>query len=366
MGRARLAKNRALPANLYQNPAGYFYYRNPETKAIKGLGKERAKAMQEARAANAALAGRERSSLVDWVLGKSDYTLREWIPIYRELWETKKKPSASTLDNAVRYLRKAAESDLGARRMAEITTAHVARFIEAHEKDSGAAATHAMRTRLSDLFRWAETQGVIEVGKNPVSATFTPTYKVKRERLTLEQFWQIHAQANAWLQRAMMLALTTAQRRDDITKMKFADFKDGFLHVAQGKSKGEVKLQLDGAIRLAKIGVSIGEAVAACRDLIVSRYMIHHVEKMGKAKPGDQLAAGSLSEAFQRAREKAGIQASDGRTPPTFHEIRSLSERLYREEFGAAFAQSILGHKNAAMTDRYDDLRGGWLTVSAK
>ncbi len=366
MGRKRLAKNRAFPANLYQNPAGYFYYRNPETKEVKGLGKDRAHAMQEARAANAAMAGRVRSSLVDWVLGKTDYTLAGWIPIYRELWEAETSPSPSTLANAVRYLKRAGESDMGKRRMAEITTAHVAAYLKEYEKGSGAASTHSMRTRLSDLFRWAETQGVIEVGKNPVTATFTPKYKVKRERLTLDQFWAIHGQGTTWLQRAMMLALTTAQRRDDIAKMKFADFKDGYLHVAQGKSKGEVKLQLDGSIRLTKVGVSIGEAVAACRDLIVSRYMVHHVEKMGLAKPGDKIPAGGLSEAFQRAREKAGIVAAEGRTPPTFHEIRSLAERLCREEFGAAFAQSILGHKNAAMTDKYDDLRGGWMTVSAK
>jgi hypothetical protein len=36
--------------------------------------------------------------------------------------------------------------------------------------------------------------------------------------------------------------------------MRFADYKDGYLHVAQGKSGGETKLQIDGAIRLAKVG----------------------------------------------------------------------------------------------------------------
>jgi hypothetical protein len=62
-----------------------------------------------------------------------------------------------------------------------------------------------MRSKLSDIFRWAETQGVIEVGKNPVAATFKPEYKVKRERLSLEQFWAIHAQASVWAKNAMML-----------------------------------------------------------------------------------------------------------------------------------------------------------------
>jgi integrase len=102
-----------------------------------------------------------------------------------------------------------------------------------------------MRSKLSDIFRWAETKGVIDVGKSPVSATFIPEYKVKRERLSLEQFWAIHAHAPTWAKSAMMLGLVTSQRRDDIANMRFADYKDGFLHVAQEKSGGETKLQND-------------------------------------------------------------------------------------------------------------------------
>ena len=366
MGRQRLAKNRALPPNLYVNPAGYYYYRDPEKKTQKGLGRERAKAIQAARAANAALATREPSSLVDWVLGKTDYTLADWLPVYRELWEAKTEPAENTLRAAKSLLNRLGESDFAKMRMRHIETVHAASYLEAFEKASGAGAARNMRSRLSDIFRWAETQGVIEVGKNPVAATFSADYKVKRERLSLEQFWAIHAQASAWAKNAMMLALVTSQRRDDIANMRFADYKDGYLHVAQGKSGGETKLQIDGAIKLAKVGVSVGEAVAACRDLIVSRHLVHYTERSAMAKPGDMVRGPIISVAFQKARERAGIGAAEGRTPPSFHEIRSLSERLYREEFGADFAQAMLGHKSAQMTSKYDDLRGGWKAINAK
>lgn len=366
MGRARQAKNRALPPNLYVNSAGYYSYRDPEKKTQKGLGRDRAKAIQAARAANAALATREPSSLVDWVLGRTDYTLAEWLPVYRELWEAKTEPAENTLRAAKSLLGRLGESDFAKMRMKHIETVHAAAYLEAFEKASGAGQARNMRSRLSDIFRWAETQGVIEVGKNPVAATFTAGYKVKRERLSLEQFWAIHAQASTWAKNAMMLALVTSQRRDDVSNMKFADYKDGYLHVAQGKSGGETKLQIDGAIRLAKVGVSVAEAVAACRDLIVSRHLVHYTERSIMAKPGDMVAGPRISVAFQKAREKAGIEAGDGRTPPTFHEIRSLSERLYREEFGADFAQAMLGHKSAQMTSKYDDLRGGWKAINAK
>lgn len=366
MGRARQAKNRALPPNLYVNTAGYYSYRDPEKKTQKGVGRDRAKAIQAARAANAALATREPSSLVDWVLGRTDYTLAGWLPVYRELWEEKTAPTASTLANARSLLNRLASSDLAKMRMKQIETVHISKYLDDFAKTRGAAIARSMRSRLGDIFRRAETQGLIEVGKNPVTATDNPDYKVKRERLSLEQFWAIHAQASAFAKNAMMLALVTGQRRDDVANMKFADFKDGYLHVAQGKSGGETKLQIDGAIRLAKVGASVAEVVAGCRDLIVSRHMVHFTERTSMAKPGDQVRSQVISVAFQRAREKAGIEATEGRSPPSFHEIRSLAERLYREEFGAEFAQALLGHKSAQMTAKYDDLRGGWKAINAK
>jgi integrase len=366
MGRQRLAKNRALPPNLYVNQAGYYYYRHPVNKTQKGLGKDRGNAILAAKDANAALATREPSSLVDWVLGRTDYTLGGWLPVYRELWEEEKKPAPSTIVGTKTLLKALDASDLANMRMKHIETVHVSSFLNEYAKATGAGMARNMRSKLSDIFRWAETQGVIEVGKNPVTATFTPAYKVTRERLSLGQFWAIHLVAPAWVRNAMMLALVTGQRRDDVANMKFADYKDGFLHVAQGKSGGEMKLQLDGAIRLTKVGVSIGETVAGCRDLIVSRHLVHHTERSSRAKPGDKVQPPIISRGFQRAREQAEVEATEGRSPPSFHEIRSLSERLYREEFGADFAQAMLGHKSAQMTSKYDDLRGGWKTVKAK
>ncbi|MBZ8693840.1 integrase [Escherichia coli] len=43
-------------------------------------------------------------------------------------------------------------------------------------------------------------------------------------------------------------------------------------------------------------------------------------------------------------------------TPPSFHEQRSLSERLFREQ--GIDTQILLGHSNQKMTDIYNDVRG--------
>jgi len=368
MGRTRKAKNRGFPPNLYQNAAGYFYYMNPQSRKAKGLGRDKAHAFSEARAANAFLATMSKSSLVDWVSGKQNYTLADWVPIYKELWMNKSNPAPDTLRNATSYLNRIAKADFAWMQLRDITTANVAKFLDGVEAESGAATRLNMRARMSDVFRMAETQGLRDDNTNPVPATYTPSRKVMRERLTLEQFKIIHEKAPAWLKRAMYLALLTAQRRSDLAKMKFSDVKDGYLFIVQQKSQGEIRLQQDVRIGLKAVGMTIADAIHNCRDLTLSQFMVHHTEHQGSAKPGDPVAENGISNAFQAAREAAGIVAEgDGRTPPTFHEIRSLAERLYREEYGAEFAQEMLGHKNAKMTDKYDDLRGkGFKVISAK
>lgn len=45
-----------------------------------------------------------------------------------------------------------------------------------------------------------------------------------------------------------------------------------------------------------------------------------------------------------------------GKTPTTFHEQRSLSERLYRAQ--GIDTKILLGHKTQSTTDRYNDDRG--------
>ncbi|EOV3347467.1 tyrosine-type recombinase/integrase, partial [Edwardsiella piscicida] len=43
--------------------------------------------------------------------------------------------------------------------------------------------------------------------------------------------------------------------------------------------------------------------------------------------------------------------------PPSFHEIRSLSSRMYQTQYGTEFCQRLLGHKNRHMTEKDLDLR---------
>jgi len=70
----------------------------------------------------------------------------------------------------------------------------------------------------------------------------------------------------------------------------------------------------------------------------------------------------SLSVSFKLAIDSTGISVEDGKTMPTFHEQRSLSERLYEEQ--GINTQQLLGHSSDRMTAQYHNDRGlDWVKV---
>ena len=108
--------------------------------------------------------------------------------------------------------------------------------------------------------------------------------------------------------------------------------------------------------------MTLAEAIAVCRDRVLSPYMIHHYKTNGGVKAGSQVSENKLSKYFMISRDAAGIHVEADRTPPSFHEQRSLAERLYRAQ--GIDTQMLLGHKSTSMTDMYHDDRGkGWKTL---
>ncbi|MEH6472949.1 MAG: hypothetical protein V7752_17045 [Halopseudomonas sp.] len=118
-------------------------------------------------------------------------------------------------------------------------------------------------------------------------------------------------------------------------------------------------------LRLDAVDWSIRELIAECRDIVVSPYLIHHRKHSGRAKPGHKIRERTLTSRFKDAvdavTELQSIDWGDN-TPPSLHEIRSLSERLYEKQ--GINTQALLGHKHQKTTDTYHDARGfDWITV---
>lgn len=365
--RRRISSRKGFPENLYCKADGYFWYRNPRNGKTKGLGRDRADAFRQARLANAELDKIAETSLIDWVTNKPQLSFKDWLVEYEPIWIKREKPAANTLRIGRMYIAELKETKWAWMPLREITSQIISDHLDSLDGVRGTSTIINIRSRISDAFRTAETKGLIPNGSNPVLVTYTPEYEPTRDRLTLDAFLAIREKAVPWLKNAMNLALTTGQRREDIANMLFSDVVDGYLLVAQRKGGGRTKLKINTSIRLDKFGMSIDEAIRLCRDSVLSKHMVHHVRTRGMNKPGDPATPQGITDAFRAARKFAGISPGTDKTPVTFHEIRSLAERLYKEQHNGDFVQALLGHKEAKTTAIYDDLRGtGYLEVSVK
>ena len=160
----------------------------------------------------------------------------------------------------------------------------------------------------------------------------------------------------------MLLALLTGQRISDITKMKFSDVWDGHLHVQQEKTGARIAIPL--SLRCEVLGLSLEEVINRCRDSILSPYILHHTRRSGSSERGDPVTPHTLRAHFMAARKATGLKWETG-AAPTFHEQRSLSERLYRKQ--GVDTRTLLGHKRQEMTDKYNDDRDpGWKRLVVK
>ena len=163
-----------------------------------------------------------------------------------------------------------------------------------------------------------------------------------------------------YVQNSMLLAIVTGQRRGDLAKMKFSDVWDGYLHVKQLKTG--VKLAIPLSLRSEVLDISLAQVIKRCRDRVVSPWLLHHVTSSGKVKAGDQVGENSLSVSFKLAVDSTNLSIERGKTIPTFHEQRSLSERLYEAQ--GINTQQLLGHSSEKMTAQYHNDRGlDWVKV---
>ena len=259
------------------------------------------------------------------------------------------------------------EKALGSDRLFHtITVRDIVIFLDAYED----RPSMADKLRQSAVELWIDAMHEGWAEDNIPDKTRNIDYDVMRDRLTMDQFKQIHAvalqQRMPWVARAMELALITAQRREDIAVMEFRQRKgssawveDDHLCVVQIKTDTKVRIPMNVGLN----GWTIDGVVKLCRDNVVSTYFLHAPRIRGNRKH-QTIDLGTISRAFAECRKLAGITWTEGKRPPSFHEIRSLAIREYKKKFGKEFGQAIAGHKNASTTELYCDVRGAeWVEV---
>jgi hypothetical protein len=346
MIRPRDRRRRDWPAGLREPRPGYFTWRAPDGKemAIGRVTLHQAK--DEARAANDYVAA-QKPTLLERLTGHGN-TVAELL---------EKMPASSNKNTAksARSLDKKILEKLGAVPCHALTVRHCAELLEGELEAGRERSAQALRSRLDAVCKRGQQLGWLEF--NPAEPTKTLEVKTKRARLTLEQFRVILEKApevNEWLAGAMLLALLTGADRSSLAGLERQAIGAEFLTVSRGKTGVHIEIPL--RLRLDALEMSVSDAISACRSNVVSKYrfVIHHARKHGNAPLGSSIHPDRMSHAFSEARDLAGIA---GDNPPTWHEIRSLSKRLYKDQ-GNVDTKALLGHKTERMSDLYADPRG--------
>ncbi|CAD6027410.1 TPA: phage integrase Arm DNA-binding domain-containing protein [Escherichia coli] len=372
---ARPRKNNVSVPNLYPLYSRkvnkvYWRYKHPVTGKFHSLGTNEAEAIAIATEANTRLAEqrtRQILAISDRIAtskGKA-ITTSTWLDRYQAIQDDRLKSGDIRLNT---YKQKAKPVSLlreraGMKLISSVDVRDIAQLLDEYIAAGQPRMAQVVRSVLIDVFKEAQHYGEVPPGYNPALATKQPKRKITRQRLSLEEWQKIFDIADAnhrYMGNAMLLALVTGQRLGDISKMKFSDIWEDHLHVIQEKTGSKIAIPL--SLRLNAINWSLRDVVARCRDYAVSPYLVHFFRATSQAERGAQVKSNTLTMNFSKARDLAGIDWGEG-SPATFHEQRSLSERLYKEQ--GLDTQKLLGHKTQRQTDRYNDDRGkGWNKIA--
>ncbi|VAW71841.1 hypothetical protein MNBD_GAMMA12-1781 [hydrothermal vent metagenome] len=293
-------------------------------------------------------------------------------------------------ENTLRSLKsriKRLNASLGNLVLNSITAKHISEVIDAVYAEGKHRSAEVLRSTAIEIFKEAKAKGVFpDTRDNPAQITRMPgRVKVKRSRLQLNElniFLDHSNKFDPWLRNSLLLALVTGQAREDLSlarfkrdndwyqmrddfmkeksrEMPYSFIEDGYYHATRQKTGALIKIPL--SLKLEAIGLSIGDVVEICQDNVNSKYILHHTMRRTKSELGDPIHKDTLSRRFAALRNSTLLKW-DSPKPPTFHEIRSLAERCYREQ--GVNTQNLLGHKNMSTTEKYHDLRGSdWIEV---
>jgi integrase len=182
-----------------------------------------------------------------------------------------------------------------------------------------------------------------------------PMQKVRLERvhneidrwLASEEEARLLAAAPDWLREIIVFALNTGMRRGEILALRWrdVDFHRGTLVVMHSKNRERRTIPLNNTVF----------------ELLATKQAVNGLktELVFTTACGTMIKGPNLVHAFIKARERAGIENF------RFHDLRhTFATRLVQKGVDTYKVQRLLGHKTAAMTQRYahhspESLRGG-------
>lgn len=347
--RPRIRRRANWPANLHEPRPNYYTWRDPRDGKIHILGRiPLAAAIFEAQQANVVVSeSKVTRSLAERLAGEAK-TVSDLIDrMPTEGFKAATLSARKTYDDLIR-------KEFGKKECKSLTVQDVSDVIEAIRARGKFRWAQAIRSRIIQICAKGVALGWME--KNVAAVTEKMAVKVTRKRLSLEQFHAIFEKAPQvadWLQDAMLLALISGQDRSTVARWE-TDSIVGDTAIVK-RSKTEVRIAIPLALRMGAINMSLADVIERCKSTgIQSAYLIHHRRNFARAPRGSCVKIASLSQGFADARELAGIT---GENAPTFHEIRSLTKRLYIAQ-GGVDTKALLGHATEQTANLYANSRG--------
>lgn len=344
----RNANRRGWPRGLYEPREGYYVWRSPEGRTFP-LGRVSLAGAK----AQAAAANLKAESMAPSLLEKMEPTPAAEGQTVEALLGKIPPAAAANTRRSHKSLDKRIVAAIGSMQAADLRTQHCAELVEPIETvEKKARLALAVRSRLVTMCQRGMQLGWM--ASNPAEATRVPAVEVKRKRLSLEAFKAVRAKAdevNGWIGKAMDLALVTGADRDTISGLVRANIVGDCLEFQRGKTGVRISVPLD--LELVAAGLVLRQVVKNTSG-VASRFLVHHVRNFGNAPAGSPVFVDTITKAFAKAYKLAELPPENA---PTFHEIRSLSKRLYKAQ-GNVDTTELLGHQDEKTAALYADPRG--------
>lgn len=205
-----------------------------------------------------------------------------------------------------------------------------------------------------------------------------PVAKKSRARLSDNNYQTIYNAAPHYLQIAMALSIQTTHAVLEVSRIKY---KDCTMLTAPDKIDGQlvygymrIRRQKVKRHESSRVEIPITQALKTIieqsrKGNIASPYLVHRLGKGGNITKGcdhpTQCESQYISKAFSTLRDQLGLydNIADRRNRPSFHEIRSLSIRLFDK--AGYDPQARAAHSKSETTNIYKENNEEWVRVPA-
>lgn len=325
MGRQRKGSNSDLPEFVYFNGHSYVY-RHPVTGKVDGLGGDRATAVHRGHLLNHRIFGNDKRRLRE--LRNSHSSLGDMLDGFAKYRKERVGPVTYKGDKTrIEQYRKWFDKSPGL-----ITIEDINKRLDG----AGYDVIRQHRILLRQFFEYCRRRGAFPKDAKNTGELLDPPVKApkQRVRLTLEWYWSIYKRASADLQTAMALSLITSMRRGDLVTLTAGQCEKPFIRYIPSKTKENPD-----------------PMPTACKisDSHWAKYVAPALLRAGKGRLIPRSPEWLTREFGDHSTEVTKLPP---KTRPTLHEVRALSDDLYRKQ---GDDKDTIRQRNAHRSERTTD-----------